>query len=107
MHMSSWQRQTYHALFEATAQRAPATTHYIWLDVPPEVCHLRMQKRGRTAEDGVTVSQLQEMDTRIREWVALPQVERRLMTVTVQNLDKVTAAIDDAIQAFVHHEQFA
>ena len=105
-HMSGWQKDTYRALYGATARRAPATTHYIWLDVPPEVCHLRMQKRGRKAEDTVTVEQLRVMDARIREWVALPQIERKLMTVSVSNLDKITTVIDEAIQAFIHHEEY-
>jgi deoxyadenosine/deoxycytidine kinase len=42
----------YHSCFD---------TLYIYLDTPPEVCHERIQKRGRHCEQGIELSYLEDL----------------------------------------------
>ena len=96
-YMNAWERETYQALFDAAAASTPPATHYIWLDVSPEVCLKRIVNRNRPSERKLTLAQLTSMDTRIGAWAALPHIAERLITITEQQLSKITATIDAII----------
>jgi deoxyadenosine/deoxycytidine kinase len=101
--MSEKEAEAHRATFDAVAEGTPVTSHYIWLNVPPETCFQRMKDRGRESESEVELDYLKALDERIREWVrkVVTNNSAQVWMVTTETQDKLAPVMGQFLDLWV------
>jgi len=78
---SALQTEIYDTVCASVAD-GPQVTHYVWLDATPAQCYDRIQTRGRTSEQPITLSQLEGLDRLHRLWLKRTEGNKPVMVVS-------------------------
>jgi deoxyadenosine/deoxycytidine kinase len=71
--MNSIEWQLYEEWYSHIHSLVPAVEKFVWLDIAPDICAERIQKRAREGEDGICLQYLMDMQKVHQEWLgAMP-----------------------------------
>jgi deoxyadenosine/deoxycytidine kinase len=81
------QLETFRRVYEQIRHEAPPPTLLIHLECDPEIALSRIKRRGRSAELGIQLSYLQDLENALKDIVKVAEAETAVLRVNSHHLD--------------------